>query len=237
MPLKPYDKKLDYSYTYGVFPTLDLLKYGRDKIVRIVLNTEGVRNEGYHVIEEFCTKNGIQLDYDNKFIKSVSAKENTYALGIFNKYETKLVAEENHVVLVNPSNTGNLGTILRTMVGFGYHNLAMIRPAVDIFDPKVIRSSMGSVFNVNFEYFDSFEDYQVRFKTNVYAFMLNGSKEINEVKFEAPFALVMGNESQGLADEFKSIGQSVYIQHSDEIDSLNLSVATAIALFMGTRRL
>ncbi len=236
MPLKIYDKKLDYSYTYGVFPTLDLFKFKRDKIVRIILNTEGIRNEGYHVLEEVCKEKGVPLDYDNKFIKSISAKDNTYAVGMFRKYETKLAENENHVVLVNPSNTGNLGTIIRTMVGFGYHNLAIIKPAVDIFEPKVVRSSMGSIFNLNFEYFDTFEEYQTRFSNKPYTFMLDGATEINEVKFEKPFALVFGNESQGLEAKYQKVGQSVYIKHNDEIDSLNLSIAVGIGLFCGSKK-
>ena len=48
---------------------------------------------------------------------------------------------------------GNLGTIMRTMVGFGMEDLAIIRPGVDAYDPKVIRASMGSIFHLRFAYF------------------------------------------------------------------------------------
>ena len=67
--------------------------------------------------------------------------------------------EGNHVVLVNPGDMGNMGTIMRTMLGFNYYNLAIIRPGVDVFDPRVLRASMGAMFHLNIEYFDSFEDY------------------------------------------------------------------------------
>ena len=80
-------------------------------------------------------------------------------MGLFRKYETDFDGAKSHLVLVNPSNMGNLGTIIRTSIGFGINNLAIIRPAVDIYDPKCIRSSMGAFFELNFKYFDSFNDY------------------------------------------------------------------------------
>ena len=55
--------------------------------------------------------------------------------------------DANHVVLVNPGDMGNMGTIIRTMLGFNYSNLAIIKPGVDVFDPRVIRASMGALFN------------------------------------------------------------------------------------------
>ena len=55
---------------------------------------------------------------------------------------------------------GNLGTILRSCLGFGMKDIAIIKPGVDIFDPKVVRASMGSIFSLNISYFNSFEDYK-----------------------------------------------------------------------------
>ncbi|MDO8260945.1 MAG: TrmH family RNA methyltransferase, partial [Candidatus Magasanikbacteria bacterium] len=153
MPLKKYDKKLDYSYTYGVFPTLDLLKHKREGVIKVVLNSKGTRNGGYHELETACKKFNIPLEYDTKAVLNISVKENTYALGVFKKFETELDLNSDHVVLVNPSNTGNIGTIVRTMAGLGFKDLVLIRPAVDIFDPKVVRASMGSLFTINFKYF------------------------------------------------------------------------------------
>ncbi len=71
----------------------------------------------------------------------------------------ELEREKNHIVLVEPRNMGNAGTIIRTMLGFGYKNLALIEPAVDVFDPKVVRSTMGALFRINFEYFQTWEEY------------------------------------------------------------------------------
>jgi RNA methyltransferase, TrmH family len=237
MPLKKYNKKLNYSYTYGVFPTLDLFKHKKDRIRRIVLNTKGAKNEGYKDIENLAKQYKIPLEYNTKAIMSISEKENTYAIGVFDKYQSKLTDAENHVVLVNPTNTGNLGTIIRTMLGFDVKNLAMIRPTLDIFEPKVIRSSMGSFFAINFEYFDHFQNYMEKYGEgrNIYPFMTQGAENINAIKFSKPFSLIFGNESQGLPNKFKDIGQSIYIPHSKEIDSLNISMAVGLGLYLSTQ--
>ena len=66
--------------------------------------------------------------------------------------------------------------------------------------------------------------------------MLKGSKSIKEIQFVKPFSIIQGNESTGLDEKYMNIGESVYIQHSDEIDSLNLSVATAISIWEASNR-
>ena len=54
-----------------------------------------------------------------------------------------------HVVLVNPADMGNLGTVARTMAGFGFGELAVVTPAADVFHPKTVRASMGALFRLN----------------------------------------------------------------------------------------
>lgn len=61
------------------------------------------------------------------------------------------ILDGNHVVLVNPSNAGNLGTIIRSCIGFGVEDIAIILPAVDLFDPKTIRASMGAKAKIRIE--------------------------------------------------------------------------------------
>ena len=66
--------------------------------------------------------------------------------------------------------------------------------------------------------------------------MLKGSKGIRDIKFVEPYSLIHGNESKGLEEKYLDIGQSVYIPHSKEIDSLNLSVATSISIWEASKR-
>ena len=140
------------------------------------------------------------------------------------------------MVLVNPSNAGNMGTIMRSCLGFGVRDLAIIPPAVDHFDPKVIRASMGAAASVRTEVFASFEEYSARFPDNkLYPFMLDGSTKLHETVIEKPFSLIMGNEATGLPPEFSKIGRPIRIDHSNAIDSLNITIAASIGLYEATK--
>ena len=139
-------------------------------------------------------------------------------------------------MLVNPSDAGNLGTILRTAVGFGITDIAIIRNAVDFYDPRTIRASMGAAFHVRVEYFDTIEDYCARFPQNErYAFMLTASVPITDITIKEPFSLIFGNEATGLPDVFADFCTSVIIRHSHDIDSLNLPMAAGIAMYEFTK--
>ncbi|HHX99587.1 TPA: TrmH family RNA methyltransferase [Candidatus Dojkabacteria bacterium] len=239
--LKRYQKKFDFSYAFGAYPVLDLLKFQKEKVLKVLVKKEGLKSDGISEILDICKRENIPFEENDKLIDRIAYKENTYVVGIFEKYEEVLESEKNHIVLVNPSNTGNLGTIIRTMVGFGFKNLAIIKPGVDIFDPMVVRSTMGALFRVYFRYFDSIRAYTEAYKGhNMYPFMLDGAKNILEVEFKEPFSFIQGNEGRGLDDSYKTMekrnGESIYIPHSDEIDSLNLSVATSIGMWEYGRR-
>ncbi|MBN1429877.1 MAG: TrmH family RNA methyltransferase [Anaerolineae bacterium] len=233
--LKSYKKEFDHAYSFGVFATLELLDARPEHLLKVVLASRGERNAGVARLREACVRHCIPVDVNDAVIERLSPKESHLAIGVLRKYSACLDTDRNHLVLVNPGDMGNLGTIIRTMIGFGFTDLALIRPAVDIFDPRVIRASMGAVFRLTFEYFDHFDDYRAAFGHNLYLLMTNGQAVIDQVVFESPFALVFGNESSGLADEFFTLGTSIVIPHNRQIDSLNLSVAAGIALYQSTR--
>ena len=229
--MKIYKKNDDTSYTLGVFPTIELLKTKPKQVVRVVVHSSIEQNRGYPLIKELCEKHHIHIDVHDATINKLSPKNNCFAIGIFKKYKCEL-DDGHHVVLVNPMDMGNMGTIMRTMLGFNYRNLIIIRPACDIYDPKVVRSSMGAIFHLNIQYYDTFEDYYTQYKHHeFYPLMLKGAKNIHEVSTTQLHSLIFGNESSGLDDQFLDYGQSVFIPHSEYIDSLNLSMALGLTLF------
>ncbi|NLV89864.1 MAG: TrmH family RNA methyltransferase [Tenericutes bacterium] len=227
--MKRYEKDMDYSYTLGIFPTIELLNRKIIAVSKIIFSSE-INKDIENKIIELCN-NKIEYTYDDKLIKKISDKENCYVIGIFNKYYSNLDLNEPHVVLVNPSNMGNVGTIIRTMLGFNYKNLAIITPSVDIFNPKVIRASMGSIFGVSIKLFSSFDEYKETYnKHKIYTFMTDGKLKLNEIEKDNLVSLVFGNESSGLDESYKKY-ESVVINHSNEIDSLNLTIAIGISLY------
>lgn len=232
MRWKKYDKDAPHAYAFGVFPTLELLRYQTRRVVEVLLHSQGERNEGIDKINALCEHARIPCTVDDKQVERLSPKENTYAIGVFQKYYPHLDPDTNHLVLVNPGDMGNLGTIIRTMLGFGVSHLALIRPAVDIFDPRVMRASMGAAFQLAFQYFESFDAYHAAFVPHhVYPFMTDGAVSLPEANFQPPFALVFGSESSGLPPAYHTYGTSVRIPQRPAIDSLNLSVAVGIALY------
>lgn len=229
--LKRYQKEFTHSYSFGVFATLELLTCRPEQVIKIVLASKGERNSGMTRLCSECAARGIQTEVDDKSIERISSRESHLAVGVFWKYQTMLSPGSNHIVLVNPADMGNLGTIARTMIGFGLSDLALVRPAADLFDPRAIRASMGAIFRLSFQYFDRIDDYRAGFNQHLYPLMSDGRTPIRTAMFAPPYALVFGNESSGLAPEFHNLGTSIRIPHSDRVDSLNLSVAVGIALF------
>lgn len=229
--MKLYRKSDETSYTLGVFPTIELLKTRPQDVIRVVVHSSIEQNKGYPKIIELCQKHHIHIDIHDKTIDKLSPKNNCFAIGIFKKYQSP-IQEGNHVVLVHPMDMGNMGTIMRTMLGFHYQNLIIIKPAVDVFDPKVIRASMGALFHLRICYYDDFQTYYQEYQHHeFYPLMLKGAKNIHQVSSQQVHSLVFGNESSGLDDSYLKYGQSVFIPHSEDIDSLNLSMALGITLF------
>jgi TrmH family RNA methyltransferase len=230
-----YKKDADHSYALGVFPTLELLAHRPEQVLRVLVSERAEGNEGVDKIRAVCAERDIRVEVTDRAIARVGGNEATYAVGVFEKYEAPLSADANHLVLVNPDDAGNLGAIVRTMLGFDVVDLAIIRPAVDPFAPRTVRASMGAVFQLRYAYFDAFDDYRARFaQHHLYPLMTDGRRTLDEAAFGPPWALVFGNEGAGLVPEYHAAGDSVRIPQSGRIDSLNLAVAVGITLYAAT---
>lgn len=233
--MRKYKKDSELAVSIGVYPTLELFGTHLDKVTRVMISSKAQTNKGVQEIIRVCKEKNIPVEQADTAMRRIAESENAYAIGVFRKYKSQLTTG-NHLVLVNPSDKGNLGTIIRTMLAFGITNLVVIRPAVDIFDPKVVRASMGAVFKINFEYFNSTREYLARFKNKNYVFMTQGEVDLPAAKFEQPFSLVFGNEAQGLSKEYLKLGTSVKIPQSGEVDSLNLAVSVGLGLYASSLR-
>ncbi len=229
---KRYRKESEVSYSLGITLTFELLKYKAEYVTRIFIHSEMKEGDTLKKLTEYSKAAGIEIVYTDKIFHVLSQKENCYVIGEFRKYQGVLTSEASHIVLVHPSNAGNMGTIMRSALGFGVTQMAVVRPAVDAFDPKTVRASMGAVFSVDFVYYDSFEEYRELFgERELYPFMLNAERKLYDIRPRGVFSLIFGNEATGLPEEFSCIGTSVVIPHSGRIDSLNLPIAASIAMY------
>ena len=232
--IKKYRKKDAFSYSFGAFPTFELLQ-NKPEMAEMILVHEDASAELLEKLKRECEKADVKIIYSGRRVEKVRDKENCIVIGVFRKYQCKLEHHKNHMVLVNPSDAGNLGTIIRSCVGFGITNLAMIEPAADIFHPKVVRASMGAVFRMKFEYFSCFDQYFLKYgdERENYPFMVNGTYRLGTLRHpgDQAFSLIFGNEASGLDESYLHIGKSVVISHAHAIDSLNLSLAAGIGMY------
>lgn len=235
--LQAYDQALPYSYAAGVYPSLVLMEKAPKLALRLLLSDKAI-GEGVEKLRELCAAHGVREEIAPRALAKILGKENVYAAVVFKKQTDTLAADRSHIVLHHPMDEGNLGTIQRTMLGFGLTDLAVIRPAADPFDPKVVRAAMGAQFSLRVALYDDFLTYRAAYPAHtVYPFMLSGALELPDAAAQAraPWTLVFGNEGSGLPPEFSGFGQAVKIPQSAEIDSLNLSVSAAIGMYAFTR--
>lgn len=236
LKLTKYNKNNDYSYTFGIFPTFELVKYRAERVIKIILSSKLKISEDVKNLLGLCERKNIKIEYDDRVINRVADKENCFVVGVFEKYETKFDITDRNLVLFNPSDMGNMGTIMRTMLGFGINNLIIIKPAVDHFNPKVIRASMGAIFSLNILEFDSIDSYLERSKNKKYFFMLKGNNILGKFEIkDKKYDLIFGNEASGLPENLLNYDESVVIKHTNKIDSLNLPISIGIALYEFTK--
>lgn len=238
--LSPYKSDLDYGYAPGAFPAMECLLHRPDCARRVLLHSKAEGTEAAEKLTALAEKLHVRVEIADKALSRISGKENCFAAAVFSKFDDALAMGKPHVVLHNPSDCGNVGTILRTSLGFGVEDVALIRPCVDVFDPRVVRASMGALFQLRVHTYDTFEDYQADHPGRMlYPFMLDGSRSLPDVLAEdvpSDWTLIFGNEGSGLPAAFARMGQPVRIPSNDRVDSLNLSIAAAIGIYGFTQK-
>lgn len=235
--LEAYNRGLNYSYAPGVFPAMEAMTKQPELVRRLLISSKGQQSEGVGKLMALAAQRNIRVEEADKALSRISGKENCFAAAVFEKRPAVLSGGD-HIVLHHIADSGNLGTILRAALGFGFRDIAIIRPATDVYDPRAVRASMGALFSLRVREYDDFDAYRAEFPHHgAYPFMLDGSVHLDEAAADPvrPCALIFGNEGAGLPPAFASLGQPVRIPHSDAIDSLNLSVAAAIGMY-GFRR-
>lgn len=206
--------------------------------------------EGLHLIEESLKHKNLldviitsDYDYQNDKVKVLyttyenisklnSTKTPQKYLGICNILKFNQNINDDKVLILNKINDpGNLGTIIRTAYSFGIKDI--IVEGVDIYNPKVLRSTQGAIFNVNIFNLKNLEDFIINLKQKKYKIigsLLKNSIDYNKLKInDKKIAIVLGNESKGIENKIiKLLDYKVYIPI--KFESLNVAVACGILL-------
>lgn len=144
------------------------------------------------------------------------------------------------LILEDLQDPGNLGTILRTGEGAGITGVIMTSETVDIFNPKVIRATMGSIYRIPFIITDDIKKTICRLKeknVRIYAAHLEGKEYYSSFSFLAPTAFMVGNEGNGLKKETADLADCyLKIPMRGKVESLNAAVASALLMYEALRQ-
>lgn len=125
---------------------------------------------------------------------------------------------------------GNMGTLLRTADWFGIRTILCSENCVDLYNPKVIQSTMGALFRVQV-YYGDLSSWLAEQKVNSYAAVLGG-EPLTETHFHNEGILVIGSESHGISEPVLEVcNQTVTIPHIGKTESLNAAIAGSILLY------
>ena len=147
--------------------------------------------------------------------------------------------EEKFIILDQVSDAGNMGTIIRSAIAFGVNNIICTKGCVDVYSPKVIRSAMGAIEKVKLYNIDKLDKDVVLkvLEENEYVLCgtdLNAKKYLNEIKPNNKLVYVLGNEANGVSDEYKSYcKENIKIPMEPIQESLNVAIAAAILMYNG----
>lgn len=150
-------------------------------------------------------------------------------------------ASENPLILVAeaPEKPGNVGALLRTADAAGLDAVFIANPKSDIYNPNIIRSSVGCVFTtqIGLGSTDGIIAFLKKRKISIRCAALTASKNYIDADLRGPLAMVVGTESNGLSDEWlKNSDENLIIPMRGEIDSMNVSVSAAILIFEAGRQ-
>lgn len=157
------------------------------------------------------------------------------------KLETMLAASNPlFVILEDIQDPGNLGTIFRAGEGAGVTGIIMSSESVDIYNPKTIRSTMGSVYRLPFLYTAELGGVMAALQERnitVYAAHLQGSEDYDACDYKKGSAFLIGNEAKGLREETaKKADARIKIPMLGEIESLNAAVAASVLFYEAARQ-
>lgn len=216
-----------------------------EKMIRELL-VSNYKVKALYALPEWIERIHLQVSSKNIIPEKVSPKElerissfktPNQALAVVEIPEHSLKnIDFNELVLVldDIQDPGNLGTIIRTAEWFGTKQIVCSKESVDVFNPKVIQATMGSVFRAKVHYInlEKFFAEKVPESTPVYGALLNGKNLYNQ-KITQNGILIIGNESKGISEAVsKFVKHPVYIpaHPNSKAESLNASVATAVLL-------
>lgn len=144
------------------------------------------------------------------------------------------------LILETIQDPGNLGTMIRMAEGAGVDGVIMNKTTADIYNPKVVRSTMGAIFRVPFVYTEHLKDTLLEAKRcgiRLFAAHLKGERWYFNENYRQPSAFLIGNEASGLSDEIACLADAyIKIPMDGQVESLNAAMAATILVYEAKRQ-
>lgn len=204
------------GYDFEVlFVTAEFMTRNLDKFQFLQENSKA----NYYVIDEMMSAHFSQLDTPS----GITA--------IYKMPESQKITDDSVIYLNSISDPGNLGTIMRTALAFNFKNIVLDENCVDVYNAKTIAAAKNSFFMLNLLE-DKKGDWIRANKLPLYVTSSHGDADLETFKADDKFCLVLGNESHGVSEEINNLAtKKIKIDISDNIESLNVSVAAAILFY------
>lgn len=222
-----------------------VLEAPKDRIVKIYAS-ETFEKNNEEVAYSLKKTSEYETVSDNVFAQMSDTKtpQGILAIVAVKQYNIEDLFDENgHTFIVaaeNVQDPGNMGTIVRTAEGAGVTGVLMSSGCVDLYNPKTIRSTMGSIFRmvvVTEQEFGAAIDYIRSKGVKFYAAHLDGSKKHTQCDYSTSCAFIIGNESNGISDETAAkCDELIRIPMAGKVESLNASIAAAVLMYEANRQ-
>ena len=191
-------------------------------------------------------KDVLEIVTDNVFMRMADTQTPQGIMAVVRMSDTDLegILSDKHnpllLIIENLQDPGNLGTIVRMAEGAGVTGIIMSSNTVDIYNPKTIRSTMGSLYRVPVIYVDDICEAVEECKQKgirVYAAHLKGTDNYNVKDYTQPTAFMIGNEGNGLTDKLTDkADELVRIPMQGKVESLNAAIACTILTYEAVRQ-
>lgn len=188
-------------------------------------------------LQDYSFAKDLIIETNEAVLKKISTTESApNAVAIANQkcYDNRLFNNLKKVVLLEDiKDAGNLGTIIRSSVAFGADGIVLYGDSVDLYNPKVVRSSVGNLWKIPVIHIDSISELKEIFSDYERVATLPRAKNMlkNYVPKE-PVLLMFGSEANGLSQELTDFStNSVKIEMAQTVESLNLATSVSVILY------
>lgn len=212
----------------------------KDKVVKVYISESLYNDILLKYSEEYFNNVSYEVVKDTVFkeVSDTITPQGIMAIIKKQHYDLEDILNQeaaNLVILEDLRDPGNLGTIIRTSEGAGVTGIILSKSCVDLYNPKVIRSTMGSIYRMPYIYVEDLKDTLEKAKkygVALYAAHLAGRMNYDKEDYTKKCGILVGNEANGLSEEIAGLADRyIKIPMEGRVESLNAAVAAAILMY------